>query len=189
MGIDFPKDLFKDRIFSFTRRMEGGYVNDPVDRGGPTHSGITQQAWNGYCIQTGRRLSGVRGLTEEDVRGFYDWWWGLRHIGMVHLPDPGLQLMVYDMSFLFWEDQNRWLQEGLVNQGIVVVVDGVIGPRTGLGCLRCDRVKLMEYLYDRCKDRHFRVTGSRRKFLRGWLRRNDLRVDEALQLSMEWRDM
>ncbi len=54
MGDTFEKAL------AFTLKYEGGFVDNPADRGGPTNQGITQKTYDAYRKQ--------QGLSSQDVR-------------------------------------------------------------------------------------------------------------------------
>ena len=63
-----PIDTILDEII----RREGGYVNHPADRGGPTNFGITAQTL-GSWRKLGRpaTTAEVRALTEAEARAVY----------------------------------------------------------------------------------------------------------------------
>ena len=59
-----------DKAFDLVMKSEGGYVNDPSDRGGETNLGVTIAAWGAYLgrnIQPGE----MKALTKEQVKPFY----------------------------------------------------------------------------------------------------------------------
>jgi lysozyme family protein len=59
-----------DAILAAILRREGGFVNHPADRGGPTHYGITQatlQAWRGRAVSE----EDVRALSVEEAKAIY----------------------------------------------------------------------------------------------------------------------
>jgi hypothetical protein len=53
--------------------LEGGFVDDPRDRGGRTKFGITQTSWDAYNKRKlgGRGKADVKDLTEDDAQRFY----------------------------------------------------------------------------------------------------------------------
>ena len=56
-----------DKAWEFTKRWEGGYVNDAADPGGETNFGISKRAYP--------KLN-IKNLTEEDAKRIYkrDYW-------------------------------------------------------------------------------------------------------------------
>ena len=53
------KELFK-KALKFVLAREGGYVNNPNDKGGATNKGITQNTYNAYLQSKGRGTKDVR---------------------------------------------------------------------------------------------------------------------------------
>ena len=102
---------------------EGGYVNDPVDRGGETKFGISRRAYPDLDI---------RGLSLDDARAIYrrDYWDRLR---LDEMPVP-VRMAAFDFA---------------VNSGVAaaaralqsiagVPADGIVGPLTVAGVRRID---------------------------------------------------
>ncbi len=113
-----------DQILDDLIRREGGYVHDPVDRGGPTKYGITQrtlQTWRGQVVTP----TDVRGLTRDEARAIYQ----RRYVdapGFATLPDP-LRAQVIDHAVLSGPRQAvKDLQRAIGG----VTVDGKLGPKT-----------------------------------------------------------
>ena len=111
---------------------EGGFVNDPDDRGGATKYGVT--------IHTMRRLgldldhsgavtvADVRLLTRaQAVEIFLDHYY--RRPRIDELPVQ-IRASVFDMYVNAGANAVRILQRLLIDMGQEVVVDGVIGPQT-----------------------------------------------------------
>lgn len=68
--MDNDKELFK-KALGFVLKMEGGFVNDPNDRGGATNKGITQTTYNSYLRKKGRPTKDVRNITDAEVEDIY----------------------------------------------------------------------------------------------------------------------
>ena len=60
-----------DKMLKFVLLREGGYANNPNDKGGEANKGITYQTYNSY--RKSRRLSprSVKYITDEEVRDIY----------------------------------------------------------------------------------------------------------------------
>ena len=71
------KDLFK-KALKFVLVREGGYVNNPNDKGGATNKGITQNTYNAYLKRKGRPTRDVRNITDTEVEDIYysSYWLG-----------------------------------------------------------------------------------------------------------------
>jgi lysozyme family protein len=103
---------------------EGGYVDNPADRGGPTKYGITLAtlaAWRGASVDA----DDVAALSVTEARAIY----ANRYIrvpGFNLLTDPTLRAVVVDAGVHSGPARAvRWLQEALR-----VPVDGILGPVT-----------------------------------------------------------
>lgn len=126
------RDVFEDLIHPLLDR-EGGYVNHPDDRGGPTKFGITQATAhaNGYC-------EAMQDMTQEQAIAIYrHQYWQTPHFDQV------ADLSILVASELFDTGVNmgpavavKFLQRSLnaLNRGSQdypnVAVDGLLGPAT-----------------------------------------------------------
>lgn len=110
-------------------RREGGYVDAPNDRGGPTNHGITQArlaAWRGRAVTR----DDVRELDEDEAREIYAELY-IRGPRFDHIADPLLRLYVIDAGVQHGQTRAaRMLQEAIGG----VAVDGRVGALT-LGAL------------------------------------------------------
>jgi lysozyme family protein len=68
--MDNNKELFK-KALKFVLEREGGYVNNPNDKGGATNKGITQNTYNAYLQSKGRPTKDVRNITQAEVEDIY----------------------------------------------------------------------------------------------------------------------
>jgi lysozyme family protein len=65
------------RALQHTLKEEGGYVNDPVDRGGATNMGVTQRVYDAYRQRKGQGARPVREITMAEVSDIYErQYWG-----------------------------------------------------------------------------------------------------------------
>lgn len=105
-------------------RREGGFVDHPADRGGPTNYGITMATlsqWRGRQVTTDE----VRNLTESEARRIYLQEYLIRP-GFNRLTNPKLQALVVDCGVNHGVSRAaKWLQRALG-----VTEDGVLGPVT-----------------------------------------------------------
>ena len=142
----------------FVLSMEGGFVNDPNDKGGATKYGISQRAYPDLDIQH---------LTEEQAVAIYyqDYWRACR---CDELPAAAACLVFDTAVNMGTRTAIRFLQ-----QSLKVVDDGIIGPKTlAASFINPPAAYLNDYLSHRA-NRYFAIAlnESQRRFYRGWLKR------------------
>jgi lysozyme family protein len=153
-------------------RYEGGYVNDPDDRGGATNQGVTQRVYDAWRDSVGRPPQTVRLIMSDEVGAIYerDYW---TVAGCPSLPVP-LDLAVFDAAVNSGPKRSIvWLQRALG-----VADDGVLGPKTLAAVAAQDaRVLAGKAIDQRERSLHtFATKPGQAKFLKGWLKRTaDLR--------------
>lgn len=163
------------KLAPFILKWEGGFVNDPVDKGGATNMGVTIGTWRsvGYDKDGDGDIDvdDLRRLTKEDV------------IERVLRPH-------------YW---NRWRADEINNQSVAnilvdwvwasgahgirrpqrilgVTVDGIVGPKTIAAVNSMDQMELhfrikndrIRFINEICK-----ANPSQERFRRGWLNRID----------------
>ncbi len=151
-------------------RREGGFVNHPKDRGGPTKYGITAKTL-GNWRQLGRVAthSEVSALIVTEAREIYRH----RYIvvpGFDAITCPALQALLVDSSVHSGPQKAvQWLQEVLG-----VTIDGVIGPKTRTALAASDQ----NLLYSRVLAIRLRHLGrlitndpEQSVFAAGWMNR------------------
>lgn len=60
-----------ENALKFVLAREGGYVNDPDDRGGATNKGITQNTYNSWLKSHGKPAKDVKNITDMEVKEIY----------------------------------------------------------------------------------------------------------------------
>ena len=184
-----------DEAFELTSAHEGGYVNDPADRGGETYRGISRvhhpdwEGWGKIDAHRGksdfpRRLDRDDGL-QAAVRAFYKHAYWDRFLGD-RLPDQATANELYDTAVnMGVRKAVRFLQAALNllnrNQSDYadLVVDGWFGEQTLATLetlLRKDRdnrslVKLMNLQQGARYVEIMTSDPSQERFARGWLKR------------------
>jgi lysozyme family protein len=175
---------------------EGGFVNDPDDPGGATNFGVT--------IHTLRRLrpnqrvtvQDVRALTREQAIEIYIEHYFTRP-RIAELPEP-LWPSVFDMYVNAGANAVRILQRLLVQMGIHVAVDGIIGPQTIAATHRAHDMApahLVDAYGIARRDYYYAIADRRpasRKFARrrdggkgGWITRAEEFINPRFHLSAE----
>jgi lysozyme family protein len=102
-------------------QVEGGYVDDPADRGGRTKYGITQRTYPNLDIEH---------LTQDEAGAIYrrDWW---DRYGYGRLTYGPLATKLLDMAVNMGPDRaHRLLQDACRALGAEIESDGKLGPAT-----------------------------------------------------------
>ncbi|MFS6935306.1 glycoside hydrolase family 108 protein [Klebsiella oxytoca] len=125
--------MTKDQIFNAILEKEGGYVNNPNDKGGPTNWGITQAVARAHGYN-----GDMRNLTRQQALNILeaDYWYGPR-FDQVSAVSPDIAAELCDTGVNMGPAvAARFLQRVLNvmnNQGGLypdIAIDGQIGPRT-----------------------------------------------------------
>lgn len=138
----------------------GGYTNDPSDKGGETKWGISKRSYPHLDIA---------GLTIQDAIDIYceDYWVPL-------CADQIVKQVVANVLFDFAVNTGRRRAIKLMQQIACVSIDGMIGPITIGAINSADGEKLaMQYTLQRVQFYSDLASGrkSQRKFLSGWINR------------------
>lgn len=166
-----------NKLISHILKWEGGWGNDPADKGGPTMKGVTIATYTAYCAKKGwppPTLKQLKEITKAEWEEIF--------------------------KTMFWD---RWKADQIKNQSIAnllvdwvwtsgiygikfpqrvlgVVDDGIVGQKT-LAAINnhSDPKLLFTKLWERRKQHFISIANSRpgnQKFLKGWLNRlNDLK--------------
>lgn len=170
-----------DQMIDDILSREGGFVNHPADRGGPTNFGVTQatlSSWRGREAT----IDDVKILTIDEAREIYrtKYYVGPKIDKLPNLIQP----LVFDMSINHGPGTAVKLFQRVMNDhGIVCEVDGGIGDET----IRCALTavdqfgsELINFLVDKRIQFYHQIVEknpNQRVFLKGWLKRaNEFRV-------------
>ena len=157
-------DLINDLMI-----VEGGYVNNPDDLGGPTKYGITQETladWRGHYVTA----IDVRLLSEREAFNIYEnVYWIEPKICDLGLSEV-LEGMVFDAGVNHGVSRSiKFLQTALG-----LTADGVIGPNTIGAAQECNSVVLASrFMGERVEYYGSIITNnpSQAQFALGWARR------------------
>ncbi|MGZ8164094.1 MAG: glycoside hydrolase family 108 protein [Methylobacter sp.] len=159
-------------------RIEGGYVNHPNDKGGPTQYGVTLktlEAWRNEDLEA----RDVQLLSKSEAAEIYEANYYLQP-GINHLPES-LQPVVFDMAVNMGPLRAiKLMQQVIHKMGTPITIDGHIGPRTRQSAVIACNVYGSEVLRQICalrKDCYREIAAhdpSQRVFLAGWIKRSDL---------------
>ena len=161
-------------MIPFIKRWEGGWANDPDDRGGATMMGVTINTYKAYCAKTGRPVP-----TADDLRMISETEW--RDIFKTLYWDKWRADLIIDQSIAHilvdwvWASGNYGIS--IPQRLLGVPVDSIVGPKTlsALNSYPNQRElfhKIMaarkQYIEDICIK-----TPTNAKFKKGWLNRLD----------------
>jgi len=160
-----------DEMIAAVIRREGGYVNHPADKGGPTKYGITLAT---YKRATGNRrasIAEIKALTKPEAAAIYKELYFVRP-GFGRLNDVKLAEHLFD-----WGVNSgpaiavKWLQRVLGT----VAVDGKLGPNTARSVnQRNDQLSIRKAFF---KERVLffarlvKRKPSQAVFIEGWMKR------------------
>jgi lysozyme family protein len=181
------EDKFK-KVAPIILKHEGGYVNHPSDKGGPTNKGITQVTWNKYAMSDTNNeptLANLKKLTDEDATNIYrKRYWEPK--GFCNINDERVSLMIYDWTITSG-GAIKQIQKLLVkdfNQKIVI--DGGIGNETIVAINNVEEQdKLLKRISEVRKKYYTDLTYTNGEkndqdvFLKGWLDR----VEDCLKFK------
>lgn len=147
---------------------EGGYVNHPDDRGGPTNYGITQRIYGDWLASKGQLFRNVRDMTKAEARQIYfELYW--KNSKANALPS-NVQEVHFDAAI------NHGVRRAalLLQAAAAATQDGAIGPKTLAAVAAMDKdLLLMRYLVLRYRFYGDIIKRDRKQlsFITGWLDR------------------
>lgn len=148
--------------------IEGGYVDDPDDRGGATNRGITQGVYDQWRMAHDRPTQSVERLTWDEVHAIYHRnYWVAGRCDALRWP---VSLAHFDGCV------NHGVGGAikLLQRAVGVTDDGVWGPVTQAAIEDMeDELIVLRLLMERIK-KYVAIANhntTQRKFLRGWLKR------------------
>ena len=113
-----------DDCLQFVLREEGGFVDDPEDRGGATNYGITQRVYDVWNLAHHLPPSPVRDILFDEVESIYraNYWDGVHGDSLA----PPLDLVMFDTAVQHGASRAVMMLQHAVG----VPADGVLGPVT-----------------------------------------------------------
>lgn len=154
---------FKESL-EHTLHWEGRYSNDPLDPGGATNFGITQRTLDRWRVRHVQFPLDVRDLSRAQAGMIYlEWYW---NFSGCHLLRPALGLAVFDAAV----NHGPRTASKMLQRGLGVVVDGVIGPKTAAASRRKDTGLILLNYHTRRVIKYIGLTSFGR-FGSGWVAR------------------
>ncbi|MGL3256639.1 glycoside hydrolase family 108 protein [Salmonella enterica] len=173
-----------DHALAFVLALEGGYVNDPSDRGGETNRGIADLrdgVADGLTDVNGdgHPDTAIKSLTAEQAGEIYhrEYWLAAQ---CHDWPDP-VALFVFDAAVQHGVKKSVQL----LQEAVCVTADGVVGPLTVRAVSSADP----DWLLSRCflrRSRYYagivKSNPSQGKYLTGWFNRLDALADACREV-------
>lgn len=155
---------------------EGGYVNHPADKGGPTRFGITQATLSRF-LERVATVEDVKNLDIETARDIYE----LRyyHQPRIDKLPEGIQPFVFDCAVNHGPRRAIQFVQTVCNEANFgpLAIDGQMGPKTKAvadACYEKMGVWMIMALVEERRMFYQSIVAnneSQRVFLRGWLAR------------------
>lgn len=175
-------------------KEEGGYVNDPLDKGGETNFGITAETLRNYQARYGRNLGPnnqpifPKELKKEDGKEIYrnEFFYGQR---LHEIKSPAIATVMLDAGVLQGPSRSwRFMQETLnsIDGENSLVVDGIGGSKTINKINRLPPDKISEFIkyYTRLRreeiEYYVKSKPSQTRYEKGWGSRLDRVMQRAL---------
>ncbi|HEJ7948162.1 TPA: peptidoglycan-binding protein [Serratia marcescens] len=178
-----PTPAFNHAI-AFVLGKEGGYINDPTDKGGETKYGISDRRdgiADGMTDVDGDNKpdTRIKDLTLEQASQIYfrDYWYPSY---CKDWPD-GISLLVFDSAV----QHGAKKAISLLQDAVGVTADGIVGPKTTVAVISADPEWLLtRYLLRRA--RYYadiiKANPSQAKYLNGWFNRLDSVTNAAWEV-------
>lgn len=165
-------------------RREGGYVNHPSDRGGPTNHGITQATLSRYYGRAAT-ISEVKQLSAEVAEEIYRRDYFIAP-GIDTLP-AFIQPFIFDCAVNHGPRRAIRFVQSVCNQAgfnPLLSEDGAMGPNTRRGVQWAEQVMgsiFLKALLEECRNFYLTIVAakpSQEVFLKGWMNRvNEFEVE------------
>lgn len=126
MNTPLPLSVF-DEALCFVLAREGGYSDNPADRGGATCAGVTQSTYDAFRNGSGLAPRPVLNITPREIRQIY-WggYWRPAACEAIAGTKPDLALVHFDAAV----NQGVGEAELMLQRALGVTADGAIGPST-----------------------------------------------------------
>ena len=180
-----------DKIHQFVSGWEGGYVDDPADKGGATNHGISLKFLQGLPDEEADinhdgvvDKRDIRALTKQDAKAMLkQYFWDDLRLQTLSLMKPRLAAACYNFGMNMGVATMRKLAQAAAG----TVVDGKWGPNTWRAFFEADDAASALKMCRLARERYERIAlnnPSQRKFLKGWLNR----VRELEKLIKNWEE-
>ncbi len=167
-----------EKMLANILRREGGFVNDPDDRGGATKYGITQKTLSRF-LDRPVSVAEVKNLSQDLAREIYERQYF--YAPGIHKLPGAIQAFSFDAAVNHGPRRAIRFVQSVCNEAGFgpLSEDGITGPQTGVAA-DAAQAKMGDYFLQALVEerRHFyqlivEHNPSQSKFLNGWLNRVD----------------
>ena len=160
-----------EKIIPLIAKFEGGYVNDPKDKGGATNMGVTLATWKsvGYDKNFDGHIDekDIKMLNHDDFKFVLKKYWNNWKADKIE--NQSIANILVDWHYM----SGKWAM--IIPQRILgVTADGVIGPKT----IEALNATNQEHLFNEIKSERVKFyenivknNPSQKRFLNGWMNR------------------
>ncbi|MGP9600913.1 glycosyl hydrolase 108 family protein [Psychrobacter sp. AOP42-A1-21] len=166
------------RVSKIILRHEGGYVDDPTDKGGKTNMGIAWKTWLTYAksdLGLEPTKNNLKNITSEQAEIIYrKRYWEPK--GFCKVENDKVGLMIYDWSITSG-GAGKEVQKLLTNEfkQDVGIIDGAIGSKTIQAVNNVENQKLLLERIAAIRREYYHMLVRQRpknsKYIKGWLNR------------------
>lgn len=165
-----------DEMIDDILEHEGGFVDHPADRGGPTNFGVTQGTLSDW-LDRSATVEEVRNLDVADARKIYRT--NYFEKPRLHLLPEPLQAQAFDIAVNMGPSRAVKLIQSTINSAGFgpIAVDGIMGPTTATKAADAQRAMgplLNDAIVEERKAFYVRICErdpTQKVFLTGWIRR------------------
>lgn len=159
-------------IIPFIRKWEGGYANDPDDKGGCTMMGVTIATYRKYYGKD-KTCADLKKITDDEwleifKKGYWDCW------KADEIKNQSIAQLCVDMG---WGSGPKTAIKK-VQAALGCKADGIVGPKTLAALNAYPSVGVFRKLWSMRYSWLHQIaqSGNNKKYLRGWLNRlNDIK--------------
>ena len=176
---DNSNDRF-DKLFNYILKVEGGYVNNPLDNGGATNYGITQ------AIATKYNIKNVSNMTKEQAKNIYKQEFYLKN-NLDKITNDKVALSIFDwvVNSGVWALKKAQVAVNNLEKNNNLEIDGKLGT---LSINAINSIYSEDFLkeYHRIQALFYQVVVNNNNkmqvFLKGWL--NRIKIKEQFLKEM-----
>ena len=164
-----------DECMAMLLEHEGGFVNHPDDPGGMTNLGITKKTYDDFYLTDVEEWE-MRQIKKPHVIPIYreNYWLKCSCHELPH----GVDWMVFDYAV----NSGPARAAKALQRAVGAFEDGVIGPKTLEAVKASNRVDIIEQMANE-REAFYRSLSNFDTFGKGWLRRNDETMEQALNMG------